>query len=292
MPTQTLFKDLCKRSNDLLNKDFGAEKGESKIEWKGATSTSASLETTITQKADNNFVGVFTPKYKVKEWGSTFSAEIKTNRDLKLEASMEDQSWAQGLKTTVSGEAQGEEMFGTVGVEYKHEVATVTGSVDYGRTAGSTAKATGVVGNRGFFLGASVNYFLGEKDSSLKELHAQLGYTTEEFDVAGFGKLQNESSSILGASFYHRTSNDLQFGGEVTFDTVNMDQKPKLSLGCQYRLDDLSSLKTKFDTLGKLGLSWQQTFSKNAKLTLSGAFDLSNLSKPHYSTFGLNLSLS
>jgi hypothetical protein len=139
------------------------------------------------QKADGSILGTFTPKYKYKPWGTTLSAELKTSRDFKAEAVVDEQLLP-GLKATVTGESKGEDLFSTFAVEYKHELATVTASVDYGQAAGSTLKATTVVGSQGFSVGGSAEYFFGATtDSLLKELHTVLGYSTDEFDIAAFG---------------------------------------------------------------------------------------------------------
>jgi len=286
-----LFKDLNKRTSDLLTKEFPSEKAENKVEWKGETSNNVSLETSLVQKSDGSIIGTFIPKYKYKEWGTTLTAELKTTKDFKAEAAIEDQ-FVPGLKTTLTGESKGEDLFSTFAVEYKHELATVTASADYGQTAGSTLKATAVVGSQGFSVGGSAEYFVGSSsDSSLKELHTVLGYSTDEFDLSAFGKLQNEKeANILGATYYQKVNSDLAVGTEISFDTANADAKPKLVFGTQYRLEADTVLKGKFDTAGKLGLSYQQKFSKNSKLTLSSTIDTKNLGK-NSSTFGFTLSL-
>jgi len=293
MPNPGLFKDLNKRTSDLLTKEFPSEKSENKVEWKGETSNNVSLETSLLQKADGSILGTFTPKYKYKPWGTTLSAELKTSRDFKAEAVVDEQILP-GLKTTVTGESKGEDLFSTFAVEYKHELATVTASADYGQAAGSTLKATTVVGSQGFSVGGSAEYFFGATtDSLLKELHTVLGYSTDEFDIAAFGKLQNEKdANILGATYFHKVNSDLSVGTEVSFDTANTEAKPKLVFGTQYRLEADTVLKGKFDTTGKLGLSYQQKFSKNSKLTISSTIDTNNIGAKNSSTLGFTLSLS
>jgi len=288
-----LFKDLNKRASDLITKEFPSEKSENKVEWKAETSNNVTVETTLVQKADGSVLGTFAPKYKYKDWGSTFSVELKTNKEFKATVDVEDQ-FAPGLKTTLSGESKAEDLFGTFGVEYKHELATLTASVDYGQAAGSNLKASAVVGSQGFSLGASTDYFLGaSNDSILRELHTVLGYSSDEFDISAFGKLQNEKdANILGATYFHRVNPDLQVGTEVSFDTANPEAKPKLVFATQYRVEADTVVKAKVDTLGKLGLSYQQRFSKGAKFTVSSTIDTNNLGAKNASTFGVSIFLS
>lgn len=287
----SLFKDLNKRSSDLITKDFPSDKRENKVDWKGETSQNVSFETSILQKYDGSTLGTFTPRYRLKEWNTSLSAEFKTNKDFKAEVAI-DNHFTPGLKTTITGESRGEDLFGTVGVEYKHEISTVTASVDYGQTHGSNIKTSAVVGSQGFQLGASVDYFVGNSnDSGLKEFNAIAAYAVDEFDVGVFGKiLPDKDSNILGANYYQRVNADLAVGAEVAFDTQNPETKPKLTAAAQYRVDPDAVVKTKFDTTGRLGLSYQQRF-KSSRLTVSGTVDTNNLGAKNSSNVAFNLSL-
>jgi len=288
----TFYKDLNKRNSDLLTKDFPSEKKETKVDWKGETSTRVTFETSLLQKIDGSILGTFMPKYRIKDWNTTLSAELKTNKDFKVEAAIEDQL-TPGLKTTVSGESKGDDLFGTLGVEYKHDVAAVTGSVDYGQAAGSNLKASTVVGSsKAFQLGASVDYFVGSSnDSTLREFAATASYNCDEFDASVFGKiLPDRDSNILGANYFQRINPDLVFGSEVSFDTQNPETKPKLTCAAQFRVDPDASTKLKVDTLGKISLSWQQRY-KSARLTASATVDTNNLSGKNAASWGFSLSL-
>jgi voltage-dependent anion channel protein 2 len=289
-----LFADLGKRVSDLLTKEFPSERQESKLAWKGQARNDVTLETTVLQRKDGSIVGTFAPKYKHKDWNTTFSAEINTRKEVKVEVSAEDLLSVDGLKTTLTGWSRGNENFGVVGAEYKHELATVTASVDYGKATGSTVKASAVIGAQGVALGASTEYFFGG-ESELKDLTTILSYASPEFDITAFGKIQNqndEDRNELGASYFHRITSDWHVGSEVVFETANADAKPKLTFATQYQLQSDTTLKAKFDTAGKLGLSYQQKYNRNAKLTISSTIDTNSLGGKNGSTFGFTLSLN
>jgi len=289
-----LFADLGKRVNDLITKEFPSEKQENKFAWKGQANNEVTLETTFVQRKDGSILGTFIPKYKHKDWNTTFSADINTKKEVKAEVAVEDLLSVDGLKTTLTGFSRGVDNFGTLGLEYKHELATVTASVDYGKAAGSTVKASAVIGAQGIALGASTEYFFGG-ESELKELTTVLSYASSDFDITAFGRIQNqndEDKNELGATYFHRINNDWQVGAEATFETANADAKPKLSFATQYQLQNDTTLKGKFDTNGKLGLSYQQKYNRNAKLTISSTLDTNNLGGKNSSTFGFTLSLN
>jgi len=287
----SFFKDLNKRSSDLITKDFPSEKKENKVDWKGeVASSNVTFETSFTQKNDGSILGIFSPKYKIKDWNATVSGELKTNKDFKAEVSVEDK-FAPGLKTILSGESKSDDLITALGVEYKHEVATFTANLDYG-PSGSNIKSSAVLGTQGFQFGASLDYFVGSSnDSSLKEVNAIASYSTGEFDLGFFGKILNEKdSTILGANYFHKVSKDFDVGAQISFDTQNPDTKPNLVAAASYRVDPDATVKTKFDTNGKLGLSYQQKF-KSSRFTLSGTVDTNNLSGKNASSVGFNLSL-
>jgi len=288
-----LFGDLGKRVNDLLTKDFPSEKQENKLSWKGKTTNDVTVETSFLQRKDGSILGTFAPKYKHKDWNTTFSAEVNTKKEVKTEVAAEDLLSVDGLKTTLTGFSRGNDNYGTLAVEYKHDLATVTGSVDYGKASGSTVKASAVIGAQGVALGTSTEYFFGG-ESELKELTTVLSYGSEEFDITAFGRILNqnaEDKNELGATYFHKINREWQVGAEATFETANTDAKPKLTFASQYKLQEDTVLKGKFDTTGKLGLSYQQQFNKNAKFTLSSSIDTNNLGGKNSSTFGFTLSL-
>jgi len=289
-----LFTDLGKRVNDLLTKEFPAEKQENKLAWRGQATNDVTLETIFIQKKDGSILGSFAPKYKYKDWKTTFSADINTKKEVKAEVTVEDLLNVDGLKTTLTGFSQGNENFGTLGLEYKHEMATVTSSVDYGKANGSTVKASAVIGAQGIALGASTEYFFGG-ESELKELTTVLSYGSLDFDITAFGRIQSrndEDKNELGATYFHKINSDWQVGAEAIFDTANTDAKPKLTFATQYQLTKDTILKGKFDTAGKLGLSYQQIYNRNAKLTISTAIDTNNMGGKNSSTLGFTLSLN
>jgi len=288
-----LFGDLGKRVSDLLTKDFPSQKQENKLSWKGKTNNDVTVETSFLQGKDGSIVGTFGPKYKHKDWNTTVSAEVNTKKEVKVEVCAEDLMSVDGLKTTLTGVSKGNDNFGTVAVEYKHDLATATVSVDYGKASGSTVKASAVIGAQGIALGASTEYFFGG-ESELKELETKVSYASNEFDITGFGRISSqtdEDKNELGATYYHKIHKDWQVGAEAVFETANTEAKPKLTFASQFKLQEDTVLKGKFDTAGKLNLSYQQQFNKYAKFNISSTIDTNNLGGKNSSTFGFSLNL-
>jgi hypothetical protein len=286
-----LFKDLGKRVSDLLTKEFPTE--EKKVEFKGATINNVTVESTLTQKPDGSILGTLTPSYKYKPYGTTLTAEVNTKKEGKVEAVVENQL-ADGLKLTLTGEARGKNNFATLSTEYKHEYATFTGSVDYGKPNGSLLKDSVVFGSQGFALGLSAEYLLGTTDASeLKTFNTTVSYTKPDFDITAFGRLISEKEkNEIGATYFQNVNSDVAVGAEVVFDTAHADSKPKLTFGTQYKLNTDTTVKAKFDTNGLLGLSYAQRFNKNSRFILGANVDTNNLSGKSSSTVGFTVALN
>jgi len=293
---QPLFKDLNKRVSDLLTKEIPSEKQETKVEWKGQADPNVAIETSIVTKPDGSSVGTFAPKYTVKEYGTTFSAEVNTRKELKLEVSMEDYHLA-GLKTTLTGQVNHDDKWETFGIEYRHEIGNIAASFDYGKGVGSTVKASAVVGSQGVALGGSVVYLLGNDNSDVKELKTVLSYAADNYDISAFGLMKAaegkaEEKNQIGANFFHRFHPDWCVGAEAVFDTVPAEAKPYLTVATQYRLQPDSFVKAKFDTAGKLGLAYTQKYNRNVKFNFATTIDTNKLDSKGGSVFGFTLSFN
>jgi len=289
MSTPPLFKDLGKRSSDLLTKEYPSE--EKKFEWKGTTSNGITIETNAVQKGDGPIVGTITPSYKYKEYGLNVLGEFNTNKDIKLETSVENQG-VQGLKATLTGEQKGKDTFATLAAEYKHQHATVNGSVDFGKSKGNTIKANSVFGHIGWLLGLSAEYLIASDHQELKLFNTTVGYTNKDFDVTVFGRIvgtEKGDKNEVGGTYFHNVREDTAFGAEVVFDTSSAESKPKLSFGGQHKLQEDTILKAKVDTTGILGFSFQQRFNKNSKMTIASKIDTGAQSGKSTTSVGFNI---
>jgi len=283
MSNPGLYKDLSKKASDLLTRDFPSE--EKKVEWKGVTANAVTIETKFEQKGDA-VVGTITPSYKLKQYGTTFLAEFNTKKDIKLETAVENQM-VDGLKVILTAEAKGKESYGTLATEYRHPRGTFTASIDYGKAAGQTAKASTLIGINQCFVGLSTEYQIGQT-SELKNFNASIGYKPSDFEAVLFGRTSGDKNEV-GGSFFHNVSADTQVGGEAIFDTSSSDAKPKLAFCGQHKLNPDTTLKAKVDTSGMINFSINQILNKAAKFTVGAKLDTKNSNQ---ATFGFSFNFT
>jgi len=292
----SLFKDIGKRLKDLLTKDFPSEKQENKVEWKGKTENSVTVESNLTVNSDGTVVGKILPSYKLEDYGTNFTLDLSTKRDLKLEVAVEDKPVV-GLKTTTAVNAKADEYWGSLGVEYKHEIGNFTASVDYGEEKGHLLKGSLLFGNNSseqLTVGGDIEYLVGHDANQVKTINTKLAYASNEFDIAGFCRINNEKdTNEVGVSYFHKVNQDFAVGSEIAIDPSKaLENKPKLVLATHYLLNRDTAVKGKFDTSGQLGLSFSQKLNNNAKIVLASTINTNNLSSKESSKFGFTLSLS
>jgi len=268
-------------------------------EWKSTTADGLTLDFSIKSEETRDgakTTGLIKNEYFYKPWSSKFSTELNTDREFKGEVSFADR-FLKGLKPIFSVQTQkrdGLEFFGTVGTEYQHELVSATASAEIGRE-NNAVKASVVVGSNGISAGANVESVRKESGYDLKEFKAVLAYTSDEFDISGYGKIGQTPkgrTNELGATYYHKLNSDLAVGTEVKFDVTNPDKKPSLTFGTSYRLQADSTVKARYDTEGKLSLSLAQQVNKSVKLLVSSTIDTNSPSSKNGTSVGFTLSLT
>jgi len=286
-----LFKDLKKRSNDLLTKEFPGDKSERKLEYKGDTSSGVGFETSFVQDDKGTITSTLKPKFSIKEYKAEVNGEFNTKQDVKVELSLQDQ-FASGLKTLTSINNKKGELFGAVGFEFKNDISAVNATFDLGKKSGPTAAIGAVFGTDGFSFGVSTTYLVSK--SSLEGFEAVGSYKVPEFDAHLFGRVKpdektKKDTQEVGFAYFHNVSSDLSFGAEGQYNLVGKNLEVLAGLQFQPTVDSI--FKGKFSNTGVLGLSYQQKFNSRTKFTLSSAFDLTALQQGKSGTtfgFGLN----
>jgi len=272
-----LYVDLGKKATDLLTKEFP---DKTKVEINSRASNGVQFQTTATRNHDGSIVGSLQPKYTFVKQGVTVSSTIDTNRVVKVEATVENS--LPGLKATVGGQSDTESF--KADFEWKHDLTTITTGLDFFSPKGNTLSASGVFNYEGFSVGGTAEYFIADKQE-FRKVDGVLAYSTPDLQLTAFSRRKAE---VLGGSYYQRISSVLGLAAEMAFDLRKADVTPKLTFGGTYTLDAPSSsiVKGKFDTDGKLSLSYAQKLSSIAKVTVGSSINTNNLGASGNHTIG------
>jgi len=272
------YADLNKKTNDLLTKDFP---DKPKLEVKSKRGDFA-VDVNLARNADGSIFGSLFPKYKLNNYGVTLGLFGDTKRALKVELVADNH--LPGLKVTATGESASESL--TVDAEYKRDGLTVTGSANVLSPKGTTLKGGLVVGHLGYSGGISAEYHtdkISKIDTSLS-FNNNLDLTTNVYARIN----PQDSSATLGFSHYQNHSRGA-FAVEGSFDPSKTTQVPKITLAGSYNLDDKSIAKAKFDTAGRLGLSFGHKLASNIRFILGTSINTQNPSAPGDHSLGFSL---
>jgi hypothetical protein len=278
--SRLLYADLGKKATDLLTKDFP---DKTKVEVNARAANGLQFQTIATRNHDGSIVGSLQPKYTFVKQGVTVSTTIDTNRVAKVEATVENS--LPGLKATVGGQSDTESF--KADFEYKHDLATITTGLDFFSPKGNTVAAAAVFNYEGFSLGGSTEYFIADKQE-FRKADAVAAYSTPDLQLTAFSKRKGE---VLGGSYYQRISATLGIAAEIGFDLRKADVTPKLTFGGTYSLDapSASTVKGKFDTDGKLSLSYGQKLNSLARFTVGSTINTNNLGASGNHTIGFSV---
>jgi len=293
-----LFKDLTKKSSDLLTKEYPTE---TKVEFNRKTQQNGSIEGNVTFKKDAPEFTLM-PKYNfsINRSPTSVNLELTTRKTAKVEFVIEPSEVA-GLKTTTTLQLKdGADPVPTVAAEYRTQRATANASFEYKPNA-SVSKAAAVFSvARGFNLGLFSEYFFGKTpaEQTFKELTVSGTYTTPEFEVGAFSRLNSRSpiaKTELGLNYFHNFNKSYALAAEAVFDMTNNEERPKLAVATQFKPDDSNTFKLKVDATGRLTGSVQQKLNPTTKLTLSTSTNtnkFTQLSFNDVATVGVSLSFT
>jgi len=306
MPALPLYKDITKKSNDLLNKEYPTE---TKIDFNRKTQQNGSVEGNVVFKGDGPQFTIL-PKYNfsINNSPAAVNLEVSTRKDAKVEFTLEPKH-APGLKTITSfGFKEGEEIVPTISAEYRTSHATINSSFEY-RSKGSTSKSSSVFGiYPGFNLGLFAEYFLGKTEQTFRELAVTGTYTTPQFEIGAFSRLNNRKDpkkaankdykipkTEIGLNYFHNFNKNYALAAEAVFDATNNEERPKLAIATQFKPDESNIFKIKVDANGRVTGSVQQKLNNTTKLTLSTSTDtnkFTQLSLSDAANVGVSLSFT
>eukprot|EP01112_Ceratiomyxa_fruticulosa_P014774 TRINITY_DN426_c0_g1_i2.p1 TRINITY_DN426_c0_g1~~TRINITY_DN426_c0_g1_i2.p1 ORF type:complete len:282 (-),score=83.30 TRINITY_DN426_c0_g1_i2:191-1036(-) len=264
--SKLLYADLGKKSTDLLTKDFP---DKTKVEINSRTPNGITFQVTGTRNHDGSIIGSVQPKVILAKQATTLSLNVDTNKNAKVEATVEKYP---GFKGTITAINETESIKGDL--EYKSDRFTFTTGIEALNPKGTTLSASSVVSHEGLSLGVSGEYLIGDK-TEFKKADAVLAYTTPELQITGFAR---SKGSIFGATFFQRVNPDISLAAEFSLDTKKTDVAPKLAVGVSNNFDSQGTQgKIKIDTEGKLWLSYSQILNQRLKFTVGTSINANNL---------------
>lgn len=261
------YGDLGKKANDVFNK--GYHFGLWKLDFKTKTSNGVELNTSGHSNQDTGKVfGSLETKYKLKEYGLTFSEKWNTDNTLASEVSLEHEKMA-GIKLSFDGTfaPQTGSKNGAFKTSFSHEHVRLDGKVNID-LAGPIINASAVTEYQGWLAGYQLAF--DSQKNKLTGNNFAIGYTTGDFVL----HTSVNDGREFGGSIYNRCNDNLETGVQLSW--ASGSNATKFGIAAKYDLDKLSSIRGKVNNASQIGLGYQHQLRKGVILTLSTLIDGKN----------------
>ncbi|XP_006655528.1 mitochondrial outer membrane protein porin 2 [Oryza brachyantha] len=165
-------------------------------------------------------------------------------------------------------------------VQYLHPHAGLNACV--GLSANPLVSFSGAFGTRAFAVGADVTFDTATGDFT--KYNAALSHTTEDLTAS---LLLNNKGDSLVTSYYHSVSKVSAVGAELAHSFSSNENT--LTFGTQHALDELTTVKARFNNFGLASALIQHEFRPKSLITISTEVDTKAIDKS--SKVGLSLVL-
>ncbi|XP_043957463.1 voltage-dependent anion-selective channel protein 2-like [Gambusia affinis] len=281
MAVPPAYADLGKSAKDIFNKGYGF--GMIKLDVKTTSSNGVEFKTSGSSNIDTSKVtGTLETKYKLAEYGLTFTEKWTTENTLGTEVCIEDKI-TKGLKL------QFENMFspntgkksGKVKTAYKREYLNAGVDVDLD-FAGPTIHAAAVVGYEGWLGGYQMTF--DSAKSKMTQSNFAVGYKTGDFQL----HTNINDGSEFGGSIYQKVNKDLETAVNLAWTAGS--NGTRFGIAAKYQLDSSASVSAKVNNSSLVGIGYTQTLRPGMKLVLSALVDGKNINAGGHK-LGLGLEL-
>ncbi|XP_050302088.1 voltage-dependent anion-selective channel-like isoform X3 [Anthonomus grandis grandis] len=308
------YSDLGKKAKDVFNK--GYHFGLVKLDVKTKSASGVEFATGgVSNQESGKVSGSLETKYKVKDYGLTFTEKWTTDNTLSTEFAVQDQ-FVPGLKVSsaVNFAPQTGAKSGNVKVAYVNKQVALNADSDF-TADGPKVTASAVVGYQGWLAGYLAGYDVNNK--KLTKSNFALGFTSGDFTLHSNVELMGEEGQEYGGSIYQRLNPKLEYG--IMVDWVNggggggeggdggdeggSDKKEKkegeeggegnakIAVGLQYQLDPDASVRIKVDNEMQIGLGFQQRLREGISIWLSALVDGKNVDQGGKHKVGLAIEM-
>eukprot|EP01104_Vermistella_antarctica_P006037 TRINITY_DN16777_c0_g1_i1.p1 TRINITY_DN16777_c0_g1~~TRINITY_DN16777_c0_g1_i1.p1 ORF type:complete len:301 (-),score=117.51 TRINITY_DN16777_c0_g1_i1:106-966(-) len=279
MPAAT-YADLGKDARDLLSKNYLSK---SKVAFDNTSSSGANFVSTVSRNDDNSVSADVATKHKFSD------VEVKANFSSsgvhKVEASVQDLG-VEGLKAAtslstkqdISANFSYKAARGSLGTNFLFNLGTKQPVLQ----VSANVKASDAVN-----VGLDCEYAVGD-NPELKRVAAAVEWKQSADNSINLTFKNDGDASTVGTSYWQTVGffgRDGAIAG--TLDHNLKKSTTKVAVGVQYRLDIDTTLRSKVDTTGRVGLAYVHHLSADTKVTIGADLDATALDSAKGHKFNL-----
>jgi len=264
------YSDLGKNARDIFSK--GYHFGLLKLDCKTKTKSGVEFSSGGSSNQDTGKVfGSLETKYRIPEYGLTFSEKWNTDNTLATEITVQDYI-AKGLKVSFDSSfaPQTGSKTGRIKSEFKHDLFAVNCDVDV-NTAGPVLLGSAVFGYNGWLAGYQSQF--DSQKSKITKNNISLGYTSGDFIL----HTHVNDGQEFGGAIYQKVSPKLDAAIDLNWTAGS--NETRFGIGCLYELDKDASVRAKVNNVSQIGLGYQQKLREGVSIYLSALIDGKNFNQ-------------
>ncbi|XP_055713551.1 voltage-dependent anion-selective channel-like [Phlebotomus papatasi] len=261
------YSDLGKQARDIFNK--GYHFGLWKLDVKTKTNSGVEFNTSGNSNQDSGKVfASLETKYKLKEYGLTFTENWNTDNTLLTEVTLQDKL-LEGLKLTLdcSFAPQSGNKTARVKAAYCHDYVHLNSDVNVD-LAGPLVNAAAVFGYQGWLAGYQTSF--DTQKSRVTANNFALAYSTGDFVI----HTNVNDGQEFGGTVYQKVNDRLDAAVQLSWSSGS--NATKFGIGAKYNLDNDAAVRAKVNNSSQIGLGYQQKLRDGITLTLSTLIDGKN----------------
>jgi len=254
------YGDLGKCARDLFNS--GYHFGLVKLNCKTKTNNGVEFQSGGSAANDTGKVSAsLESKYRIPEYGLTFTEKWNTNNVLATEVAMQNYL-VKGLKISFDSTfaPQTSEKSGCVKTAFANDCCALNADVDINLN-GPTVLASGVLGYNGWLAGYQTKF--DTQNTKITMNNIALGYSAGDFTF----HTNVNNGQEFGGSVYQKVQKNLETGVQLAWTMGSNDTR--FGIAAKYQLDNEASIRAKINNSSQIGLGYQQKLRPGVTLTLS-----------------------
>ncbi|XP_050388113.1 mitochondrial outer membrane protein porin 2-like [Argentina anserina] len=268
-----LFSDIGKKAKDLLTKDYNSDQ---KFSVSTYSQAGVALTSTAVKKGGLS-IGDIASQYKYKN----AVVDVKVDTDSNISTTFTITDIVPSTKTIASFKVP-DYNAGKLEVQYFHDHATLTTAVALNQSPAVDFSVT--IGTPTIAFGAEAGY--DTTAGNLTKYTAGLSVTQS---VNSASIILGDKGDSIKASYVRYVDSLKRSAGVGEITRKFSTNENTFTVGGQYEVDPLTTVKAKLNNHGKLGALLQHEVMPKSLLTISGEIDTKSLEK--HPKFGLSIAL-
>jgi len=279
-----LFKDIGKNSNDLLKKGFpSTDRYAFRVELDTTTNSGIQFTPFLQETLSKSIEGELKAKFNYRDVAFTTTGNMK--EDVSLEIAHQTKK---GAKLTVALNSNMgnfvEKLKGKAGLELRTDYTTSAIAIEAAlpnnaphKPSDDLPKATlsSVFGSKEKGIAFGIDLEASPTTQELKSINGAIAYNTSDLEFTVFSKTKGNAAMTVGANYFQKypyMGRDVLLGAELTYDLSGKGSA--FVIGAQFKPDESSTIKGKFDSKGLLGLNYTEKWKGPLSVTFTSDTNL------------------